>query len=66
MTPALKASLLATLRAKGPSKLADELEKLPLWAVQAYLDDFAKRQAPAMRAIREGATAKEAMRLVKR
>lgn len=63
MSPELKASLLATLRARGPSKLADELEKLSPREVQAYLRDFAKRHPKGIAAIQDGASPAQAARL---
>ena len=66
MAPAAaKASLIAHLRASGRNELAAALDKLSPSQVQEYLADFARRHAPAVQAIREGASPAEAMAIEK-
>lgn len=55
ITQAQKADLIATIRRCNPgSRLADELEKLPLAAVSAYLADFGRRNASSLARVRAG------------
>lgn len=55
ISQAQKADLIATIRKHNPgSKLADELEKQPLEFVEAYLADFAERNASGLARVRAG------------